>query len=282
MRTSFARIAFAAALQIFAVGMFSAQAQAPAFPTLQTPPSKIMIDGDVKEWGDSLQYYNKENKINYAIANDKENLYMAMRIKDRVQQIRALNAGITFSIDTKGKKRDSFRLTFPLPMAGTSDFNFHAVNEGPVNQKDRDQLTRDRAFLLRGIKVEGFKEIDNGLLPGSDDHGITAAINYDQHGYLVCEVVIPLKNFHVDDLYKNEWAFNIQVNGIARPAAPAPDAGDAGQANSGGRGGGRSGGSSSNRGSGNLNSSATASFANGGPSVYYRSDDFWVKFFLAK
>jgi len=280
MRTSFARIAFAAALQIFAVGMFSAQAQAPAFPTLQAPPSKIVIDGDVKEWGDSLQYYNKENKINYAIANDKENLYMAVRIKDRIQQIRALNAGVTFSVDTKGKKRNSFRLTFPSPMAGNPDFNFRIVNEGPVNQKDRDQLTRDRVFLLRGIKVEGFKDMDNGLLSGADDHGITVGINYDEHGYLVCEVVIPLKNFHAEDINKNEWAFNIQVNGIPKPAAPTPDAGDISQAGSGGRSSSRS--SSSNRGSGNMNSSAAASFANMGPSVYYRSDDFWVKFFLAK
>src|ERR1700744_1533631 len=87
--------------------------------TLSPPPAKIAVDGDLKEWGgDSLKYYDKETKINYAIANTKDTLYMALRVKDRSQETRILRAGLTFSIDPRGKKKETFSITFPLNVQG--------------------------------------------------------------------------------------------------------------------------------------------------------------------
>src|ERR1700743_3750947 len=136
MKPYFTRISLAAVLQITVALVCRAQSPNPAIPTLQAPAAKIVIDGDVKDWGDSLKYYNKENKIDYAITNDKENMYVAVRIKDRIDQIRILNAGLTFSVDTKGKKRDSYSLTFPLKSNGSTDFDFRTANMGPVTQLD--------------------------------------------------------------------------------------------------------------------------------------------------
>ena len=80
---------------------------------LQPPPPNITIDGDAKEWGDSLRYYNAEKRLNYSLANTKDTLYMAVRINDRSEHIRVLRAGITLSVNTKGKKKESFSITFP-------------------------------------------------------------------------------------------------------------------------------------------------------------------------
>jgi hypothetical protein len=271
----------AAAIQLFAISASNAQSpKSTTIPSLSAPPASVVVDGDAKEWGDTLRYYDKENKISYTLANDKDNLYMIMRIKDRVQQIRAIKAGVTFSIDTRGKKRNSYSITFPVNLSAySSDFNFHSVNSGPVNQKDRDQLTRDRSYSLKGIKVDGFKDFESGMLSTTDNHGILADINYDAQGNLVCEAVIPLKNFHVDDLTKNEWAFNFQVNAISKPTPPA----EASTTESSGRGSSRGGSaSSSSRGVGRPGTGTTTDGPDAGPSNYYRSDDFWVKFFLAK
>jgi hypothetical protein len=216
MKILFTRISIAVAIVQLVISSASS-AQSPkstTIPNLLPPPANVVVDGDAKEWGDSLRYYDKENKIGYSLANDKENLYMIMRIKDRIQQIRVLKAGVTFSVDTRGKKRSSYSITFPVNLASTSDFNFRSVNSGPVTPKDREMLTRDRSYELKGIKVDGFKDFESGLLPATDNHGILTDLDYDAQGNLVCEAVIPLKNFHVDDLTKNEWAFNFQVNGI--------------------------------------------------------------------
>jgi hypothetical protein len=80
---------------------------AQSITTLQAPPPNIVVDGSIKEWGDSLRYYNTEKRINYAIANSKDTLYMAMRVSDRSEQMRILKAGATFSINTKGKKKEA-------------------------------------------------------------------------------------------------------------------------------------------------------------------------------
>ena len=67
--------ALAAAL---ALTLHTASAQTkPAQNILQPPPAGINVDGDLKDWGDSLRYYNSEKKLNYVIANTKDTLYMA-------------------------------------------------------------------------------------------------------------------------------------------------------------------------------------------------------------
>jgi hypothetical protein len=104
MKSLFPCLACVVLGQLFAINICSAQSdKTPAI--LQAPPPKIVIDGDIKEWGDSLRYYNAEKKINYAIANTKDTLYMAVRINDRSEQIRILKAGLTITIDPKGKKK---------------------------------------------------------------------------------------------------------------------------------------------------------------------------------
>lgn len=108
MKTIFAGLALFIS-QCFVVSIANAQSG-----TLQAPPAHLVIDGDAREWGDSLRYYNAEKKINYSLANDKDNLYMAIRINDRVDQIKVLRSGLTFSIDPRGKKKESYSITFPL------------------------------------------------------------------------------------------------------------------------------------------------------------------------
>src|SRR3978361_131259 len=110
---------------------------------LQPPPPNIVIDGDVKEWGDSLRYYNKDKQLNYALANDQDNLYMAIRINDRSEQIRVLKAGLTLSVDTRGKKKESFSITFPVGDQGPNNLaqpTDDLQGKTDITQEDRDEL----------------------------------------------------------------------------------------------------------------------------------------------
>jgi hypothetical protein len=91
-------------IQLAAVGFCNAQNKQ-VQNILQPPPPNITIDGDLNDWGDSLRYYNQDKQIKYSLANDKDNIYMAIRISDRTEQMRILNAGLTLSIDIRRKKR---------------------------------------------------------------------------------------------------------------------------------------------------------------------------------
>ena len=99
----------------------------PVDNTLKPPPVGIVVDGDLKDWGDSLRYLNAENHIDYSLANDKDNLYMAIRINDYTEQIMILNAGLTLPalIPTAAKKK-RFSVTFPVGEQGGVNTGFPA------------------------------------------------------------------------------------------------------------------------------------------------------------
>ncbi len=244
---------------------------------LQPPPRNLVIDGDVKEWGDSLRYHNAEKKINYSLANDKDNLYVAIRINDRVDQLKVLRSGFTFSIDPKGKKRETYSITFPLNVQGTPAFDPRKEEAGEITKADREELMRARLTTLRGIKVEGFKDVEGDMITTSNTYGIQTAINYDESGNLICEAAIPLKFFHADAA-KNEWAFNFKINGFTRPSTANRSTEREGNESRGGRGGGMGGGRGGHGGRGG---SRTAENGEAGQGEMFKSSDFWEKFYLA-
>jgi uncharacterized membrane protein YgcG len=245
---------------------------------LLPPPGNITIDGDLQDWGDSLRYFNQDKQIHYSLANDKDNLYLAVRINDRVEQIQVLNAGLTLSIDTHGKKKESFSLTYPVgDKSGVPVLGADRKDSGDV-QGDRDELVRARLTKLREIKVAGFKDIEDDIITTSNTYGFKIAIDYDKDGNLVYEAAIPLKFFHAEGISKNEWAFNLKINGITKVSQnkEAEEQQPSGRGGRGGGGGGRGG-----RGGGH-----SGGQRGGGQSADHselsKSIDFWEKFYLAK
>ena len=122
---------------------------------------------------------------------------MAVRLLDRSEQTRVLRAGLTFSIDPKGKKKETFSITFPLTVGGTVLVSSLVKDETPdsVGREEREELMRDRITTLRGIKVTGFKDIEDDMMTTSNTYGFRTAVDYDQKGYLVCEAAIPMSFF---------------------------------------------------------------------------------------
>jgi YD repeat-containing protein len=250
-----------------------AQAPMPQYH-LKAAPVNIVIDGSVKEWGDSLSYYSPEERVNYAISNSKDTLYLAVKIYDRSEIMRVLNAGLTFIVDPKGKKKETYSLTYPLNVQGGTAIPFnHTPGENEnVSPEERNELLQERMTKLRGIKVVGFKEVEDEMITTSNTYGIQTAVNYDDAGNLIYEEAIPMKFFHGDD--KAEWAFNIRINGVQRPK-PTDDGG-----NGGGHSGGMGGGGGGRHGGGGHGGGSRPSL--GENSEMSKSLDFWGKFYLAK
>jgi YD repeat-containing protein len=276
-------LAFTAIVNFGAINLGHAQTTA---ATLQTPPQNIVVDGSIKEWGDSLRYYNAEKRINYALANNKDTLYMAVRVNDRSEQARILRAGITFSINPKGKKKEVFSITYPLSTNGSPINIQRDENSEITTRQDHEALMQAVLTTLRGIKVEGFKDIEGDMITTSNTYGIKTAVDYDDKGYLICEAAIPLTLLHADIASKDEWAFNFKINGITRPVTSQGE----GQEGGGGRGG-RGGGGMGGGGRGGHGGGGGKGGRGGGPggadggtdrSAIFKSEDFWEKFYLAK
>jgi hypothetical protein len=275
-------------LLIIALALTSpANAQSKQVQSLLPPPAGLVIDGSLADWGDSLRYHNQERNLDYTLANDHENLYTVIRISDRSEQARVLNAGITLSIDTKGKKKETFSMTFPLRYPGTAAPAFAGKKDdgGDITKEERDELMRERITTLRSIKMTGFKDIENEMITTSNTYGIKAAIDYDAQGNLVCEAAIPLSFFHADNVAKSEWAFNFKINGMQKPEhnAEAGDTQGGGRGMGGGRGGMGGGGGGGHSGRGGRGGGMGRGGAGGGDanrSEIFKSIDFWEKYYV--
>jgi uncharacterized membrane protein YgcG len=255
---------------------------------LQPPPPNIVIDGDLKDWGDSLRYYNQDKQLNYTLANDQDNLYMAIRVNDRSEQLRILRAGLTLSIDTRGKKKETFTMTFPVgdqsaPVVAEDAMDLQGGRHD-VKQEDREELAKAKLTKLRAIKITGFKDIESETMTTSNTYGFKVAIDYDKDGNLVYEAAMPLKFFRADDLSKNEWAFNFKINGITRPGQDKYNADHEGMTRGGGTGG-FAGGGRGGRMGGGRGGRMGGGGGNNPPvdrSELSKSVDFWEKYYLAK
>ncbi|MEO8886474.1 MAG: hypothetical protein ABI367_10455 [Mucilaginibacter sp.] len=203
----------------FLIGILSAQlllaaaVYAQETLDLKTPVNAVIIDGDSKEWGDSLTYYNAEKNIHYTIANDKNNLYLVVKTNDLVQQNAILASGITFSIDTKGRKKSAFSVTFPVS-------GVEAINR-PANTLEEKRLRAD-ITKLRKIGIKGFKDVEENQINVENAFKIQTAINFDDNDYLVYEEAVPLELFHAAELIKNDWSFNIKLNAVTIHDAGGP------------------------------------------------------------
>lgn len=171
---------------------------------LKSPATKVAIDGNNMEWGNDLEYYNAARNVHYTIANDKTNIYLVIKTDDPTQQAAILSSGVTFSIDTKGRKRSTYSVTFPL--------------KGVENTNALDKTLKEKKLMadlapLRKFEVKGFKDMGEEL-NYENPFGIKTDIDIDDKGFLIYEETIPLELFHAGEFIANEWSYNIKFNGI--------------------------------------------------------------------
>lgn len=258
----------------------ASQAQTTDSHLSSKPPAGLVIDGHLHEWGDSLKYYNSDKQIGYAVANDPENIYFAVRIGEKSQQERVLANGLTVSINTKGKKKDAYSITFPVGSGnGMTPPPAQPKNDGDSQQDDHEEMMKARLTSLRNIKVTGFKDVESDIITTSNTYGFRTAMTYDDQGYLLYELAVPIKLLEHDDLNKAEWAFNFKVNGFKQPEGDGKDSGMGGMGGHGGGMGGPGGGGGMGRGRMGRGGSG-GSMSSMGRSELSKSVDFWDRFRL--
>lgn len=233
--------------------------------TIKAPQHAITVDGNLKDWGDSLSYYNEAKKLNYELANDKENLYFAIKIQDRRQQAQAMQNGITLNFNPEGKKKEMYSLTFPSPDQEENSLYVipktdNAITQQQLKQEDMEDRRKADLMKLRNIEVKGFKDIETDHITTANTYGIKTVLNIDEQGALVYEAAIPIKMLHTDNNSK-AWMFDIKINSFAAAKGSRDGLRPAGEA--GGLGGIRGGGGGFRGGGGGVRGGRTGGIGGG-------------------
>src|ERR1700761_6792271 len=76
----------------------------------------VKVDGNLKEWDDTFQAYNKTTKIFYTVCNDDKYLYFVVKSIDPANTNKITAGGISLVINTEGKKKDkdAYSITYPI------------------------------------------------------------------------------------------------------------------------------------------------------------------------
>ena len=273
----------------------------------------VKVDGNLKEWDDTFQAYNKQTKLFYTVSNDDQFLYLVVKSIDQQNNNKITGGGITFTVNTDGKKKDkdAFTLTYPVVAKPTFGGPGGAGGGGPRIMvfggpggggaggpdgfRDRGAAPDSAALAARQkrtitaakeIKVLGFKDVTDTLISIYNEYGIKAAIGYDAVGNYNYELAIPLKMLNLTPADKKEIAYNLKVNGISMPNFPRMDMIQGGPGGGGTPDGGggpvmvmdvRGGGPGGHGGPGGPGGGMP-----GGMAESFSTTDFWAKYTLAK
>jgi len=257
-------------------------------------PASVKVDGKITDWGTSLKAYNKTVRLWYTVANDDKNIYLAVESTDMDNNTKILAGGISFTVNTAGKKKDkdAFIVTFPLiSRTGGGHGGRGRRGGGFGGQQD----TPDTAAILaqqkqslataKEISALGFKDITDTLISIYNEYGIKAAANIDDKGNFVYELSIPLKMLEITADNQKEMAYDIKVNGLQLNVnmknIMLGGGGGGGFAVAGGGGGGRNGGGGGGGGGFGGGSAFGGGRNNSDVDDLTSPTDFWGKYTMA-
>jgi len=205
-------------------------------------PANIKIDGKNKEWSTGLQAYNKSTNLQYAICNDEKNLYLIVKSTDVLNNRKILAGGITFGVNTDGKKneKESIQLTFPVITAsagfrggrGGGGGGFGGGGRGQrgggqgrgqgkaireyARERDSIMAAGQRSQLLQAkeIKLKGFKNTADSVVSIYNEFGIKAFASIDGENAFFYEAAVPFEALGITKGYSGVLAYQIRLNGL--------------------------------------------------------------------
>lgn len=177
----------------------------------------IRIDGDLSDWDVSLKHLYGAQDLQFEIRNDAQYIYMAARIADQEQQMQAISQGVSFMINTDGKRRDGQLIVFPI-----ADRLAYRTIMSADNEDRPDNMIVGGLQAVRGIFVRRFDQLLDGMISLDNQYDFRADALIDSAEALCIELRFPIASLNLNDTQKNsELAFNIKINGLIRQS-PAP------------------------------------------------------------
>lgn len=170
--------------------------------------SLVQVDGKLTEWEKPFEQPSSQVNMLCAVANDKEYLYVAVRIPDKRIQAMVYQLGMTMWIDTLAKKRNTIGMGFPLPLTkGQMDHLGNAYNKG--GQKGMENAY---AELSQEFELIGFVE-DRLKISNLASKSMKVGANFDELGALTVEYKIPFKQIYkrIPNLDK-ELSIGVKIN----------------------------------------------------------------------
>jgi hypothetical protein len=231
---------------VMGIACFAATAQ--KLPAIQksglAAPATIKIDGKAAEWDDTFQAYNKNTNTYYTMANDADNLYLAIQATDPNDINKITAGGITFTIKSADKKSTATPVAIIYPLktkvvrpaggpppaairigmgpgggggggaARTLSPMAKLRSDQPLTDSDLMALNKQINTNVKEIRVIGLKEFPDSTVSLYNEDGIHAAGLINLKKAYTVEFSIALKYLQPLINSAGTFNYNVQVNGL--------------------------------------------------------------------
>jgi hypothetical protein len=172
----------------------------------------ISIDASLNDWEGQLT--NVPGDLwSFAVTEQKNELFVAILIKDLQLQREAFRGGLFVDISYTDKKKEGARLQFPY---WDRERRRALANDDELASKNFEEELLNN---VNGYFLTGFGRVRDGVLAVENDYNIEAKVKIDSNKCLVYEARIPL---NLVGLKSKDIAVNLGVNtqyGLLKRAA---------------------------------------------------------------
>jgi hypothetical protein len=155
--------------------------------------SPLTIDGSNEDWGNEDLNFEKKVDVDFAFRNDAENLYILFIFKDP-KYLSSIDAtGMTLWLNTEGKKKKNYGLTFIKKQVSADAFiSILEQQKGTLSEEEENNIRANPRYFLHNIKVVG-KEIEPASQQ-TDSEEASAALfrSMRQERMVMYEFAVPL------------------------------------------------------------------------------------------
>lgn len=174
-------------------------------------------DGLANEWPADRFTLDKETGIQFALDNDKENLYIALKIESQFEQIKMMSMGMRTFFDMKAKHKENLGVEYPLkkeysmPTRPTSN---QANEQQP--KPDVKQVRMRFGQSLLAIKLFGFSNEDPVEQSLEVENSLQISFSWDSTDVMFIEYLVPLQMLEskTESLNNKQISVGWKVNGV--------------------------------------------------------------------
>lgn len=156
--------------------------------------SPLSIDGADDDWAGDTLSFAKMFKVDYAFKNDAENMYVLFIFKDPLFLSTIKDTGMTFWINTEGKKKKKYGITFKMiTLPADNLISLLEKQRGPLPEAEKNRIRSKPNYMFYQGDVRDKK--GNILTPTALGGELAMPIFKSQpkQNMMVYEFVMPLR-----------------------------------------------------------------------------------------
>lgn len=181
-------------------------------------PADVKIDGKLSEWH-TLKAYNPSTGFYYTLANDEQNLYLAITAKDPDVINRLVGGGVTLSVKLpQAKDAAEFSMTYPVNKP--KQILYFSLKTGKGKTPDTSLSTRRELISTYNKRIDmrckdiviKYNDVTDTVSIFNDE-GLKACGYFDDNKFYNLEIAFNIKKLGLNSLINGQLDYHIIMNG---------------------------------------------------------------------